>query len=74
MDRLTTKIFTDGTIGLINSSDIHEINWCDENGKNRESTYGGKAIKRLAAYEDTGLEPDEIPHWIPVREKMPEDG
>lgn len=24
-----------------------------------------EAILRLAAYEDTGLEPDEIPHWIP---------
>ena len=27
---------------------------------------------RLAAYEDTGLEPDEIPHWIPVSERLPE--
>ena len=25
-------------------------------------------ISRLAAYEDTGLTPGEIPHWIPVSE------
>lgn len=30
-----------------------------------------EAILRLAAYEDTGLEPDEIPHWIPVSERLP---
>ena len=29
-------------------------------------------IQRLAAYEDTGLEPDEIPHWIPISEKLPQ--
>jgi hypothetical protein len=29
-------------------------------------------LSRLAAYEDTGLEPDEIPHWIPVSERLPE--
>lgn len=28
---------------------------------------------RLAAYEDTGLEPEEIPHWIPVSERLPEE-
>lgn len=33
----------------------------------------GKAINRLAAYEDTGLEPEEIPHWIPVSERLPEE-
>lgn len=26
---------------------------------------------RLAAYEDTGLSPNEIPHWIPVGERLP---
>jgi hypothetical protein len=30
------------------------------------------AMERLAAYEDTALEPDEIPHWIPVSERLPE--
>jgi hypothetical protein len=28
---------------------------------------------RLAAYEDTGLEPEEIPHWISVSERLPEE-
>jgi hypothetical protein len=32
-----------------------------------------EAILRLAAYEDTGLSPDEIPHWIPVSERPPEE-
>lgn len=27
---------------------------------------------RLAAYEDTGLTPEEIPHWIPVSERLPD--
>ena len=27
------------------------------------------AMERLAAYEDTGLMPDEIPKWTPVSEK-----
>lgn len=31
-------------------------------------------MDRLAAYEDTGLEPDEIPHWIPVSERLPGHG
>lgn len=30
-------------------------------------------LDRLAAYEDTGLEPDEIPHWILASERMPEE-
>lgn len=37
-------------------------------------------IKRLAAYEDTGLSPGEVEQlkesrrWIPVEERLPEDG
>lgn len=34
--------------------------------------YCGPAIDRLAAYEDTGLLPEQIPHWIPVAECLPE--
>lgn len=30
------------------------------------------AMHKLAAYEDTDLSPDEISHWIPVSERMPE--
>lgn len=57
---MTKKIFADGTIGLKNILDIEEINWSDADGKNKESTYFGKAIDRLAAYEDTGLLPQEV--------------
>lgn len=31
-----------------------------------------KLIDRLALYEDTGLEPDEIPQWIPCSKRLPE--
>lgn len=34
-------------------------------------------IERLAAYEDTGLTPEqlkEIQRWIPVEERLPENG
>lgn len=30
-------------------------------------------LDKLADYEDTGLEPEEIPHWIPVSERLPEE-
>jgi len=33
-----------------------------------------KAIQRLAAYEDTGLEPDEIPSWIDAEDETPDIG
>lgn len=35
--------------------------------------YEQDAIDRLAAYEDTGLSPEEIPHWIPVGERLPKE-
>jgi hypothetical protein len=28
-------------------------------------------FNKLAAYENTGLEPEEIPQWIPVSERLP---
>lgn len=28
-------------------------------------------IQRLAAYEDTGLSPNEISHWIPINKRLP---
>lgn len=37
----------------------------------RECKIYEKAATRLAQYEATGLEPDEIPHWIPVSERLP---
>lgn len=53
----------------------------DENGNayydwgclNRNHWALGRHVDRLAAYEDTGLEPEEIPHWIPVSERLPEE-
>lgn len=38
--------------------------------------YSNKIAVRLAAYEDTGMEPEEISirRWIPVTERLPEDG
>lgn len=38
----------------------------------RERKIYEKAATRLAQYESTGLEPDEIPRWIPVSERLPE--
>ena len=38
-----------------------------------ESRLEGDAADQLAAYESTGLEPDEIPHWISVSEKLPKE-
>ena len=32
------------------------------------------AIDRLALYEDIGLEPEEIPQWISITEKLPKHG
>lgn len=31
-----------------------------------------EVFKRLKQYEDTGLMPEEIPHWIPASERLPE--
>ena len=48
--------------------------------EDRDENYCGPAIDRLAAYEDTGLEPDEVRRfaedrrWIPVTEQLPESG
>lgn len=37
--------------------------------------YSNKIAVRLAAYEDTGMDPEEISirRWIPVMEKVPEE-
>ena len=39
-----------------------------------EHTVLGNIVDRLAAYEDTGLAPEEVQQmrWIPVEEKLPE--
>mgnify|MGYP000975958017 CR=1 FL=1 len=42
--------------------------------KERKSAYLCNAIVRLAAYEDSGLSPDEIPLWIDAESEMPDIG
>ena len=37
-----------------------------------ECTFEGKVLDRLAAYEDTGMEPEQIHGWIPVWERLPD--
>ena len=37
---------------------------------NNQSVYN--ALSELEEYEDTGLAPEEVPHWIPVSERLPE--
>ena len=32
-----------------------------------------EVFKRLKQYEDTGLTPEEIPHWISANERLPEE-
>lgn len=39
---------------------------------NNQSVYN--ALSELEEYEDTGLAPEEVPHWIPVSERLPEPG
>lgn len=53
---------------------------CSEACANDDEMCGGcpqldKIIDRLAAYEDTGLAPEQVAaqRWIPVTERMPED-
>lgn len=57
MNKLTKKIFDKNTVDVF---DIKEMNWSDSDGRNKESAYTGKAIDRLAEYEDIGLTPEEI--------------
>ena len=43
--------------------------WYSDNGTERDR------LHRLAAYEDTGLTPEEVQQrrWIPVEERLPEE-
>ena len=45
--------------------------YCQSHRDCYECEHGRKVFRSLAAYEDTGLEPDEIPHWISCSEKLP---
>ena len=48
---------------------------CDELGGNAPKIIANTVERlqsKLAAYEDTGLSPDEIPRWIAVGERLPD--
>lgn len=63
MDRLTYRLAS-GTPNLIGVDAA--------NGDAvKASVARQNAFDRLAAYEDTGLMPEEIPHWIVVSEGLP---
>jgi hypothetical protein len=49
-----------------------DLTLCGEQiyGNNQNTFYN--ALLELEQYENTGLEPDEVPHWIPVSERLPE--
>lgn len=40
--------------------------------EDQSEDYCGPAIDRLAAYENTGLAPEQIPRWISVADQLPE--
>ena len=65
-ERLTHKVF--GSEAYIYDDCIHERPFTCEN----KICYEGKAIDRLAAYEDSGLSPEEVQE-LKVSEKICED-
>lgn len=71
MERLTERF---KGVGMTESEIMHNGHrwgpaFFQGNGYKEYSTI----LDRLAAYEDTGLAPDEIPHWISVSERLPEE-
>lgn len=83
MDRLTEKFNGDVQLKAARNSDAGYC-VCTEICEDVDDKYGNvegcdncpiqKVFDRLAAYEDTGLMPDEIPKWTPVSEKKPKSG
>lgn len=61
MERLTQRL-PDGSIKV-----EHTIYRLDP-----KTSILGSVIDRLSAYENTGLTPEEIPHWISVEENLPQ--
>lgn len=74
MERLTyreeNKAYTDSTV----SSTLCYAETNDKlfPYKPDHDIFSGEAIDRLASYEDTGLTPEEIPHWIAVSDRLPD--
>ena len=67
MERYTEKHYTENGHYLICSGTCETLN-CGDCG------VLDKIVNRLAAYEDTGLTPEEVQQmrWIPVEERLPE--
>ena len=66
MERLTWKTVA-GTVNFSMDNKIRKDNIA-------RSAFYQLVAERLAAYEDTGLSPDEIPRWIDAESEMPEIG
>lgn len=65
MERLTLRMSGRAMTDLQNVMRVYEnrTEWSPLSGIKQEQTYswfGGDAIERLAAYEDTGLTPEEV--------------
>ena len=69
MERYTEKHYTGNGHYLLCSGTCETLN-CGDCG------ILDKIVDRLAAYEDTGLTPEEVQQmrWIPVEERLPEPG
>ena len=67
MERYTEKHYTENGHYLICSGTCETLN-CGDCG------VLDKIVNRLAAYEDTGLAPEEVQQmrWIPVEERLPD--
>ena len=61
MEKITKKILGNNAVDVF---DVKKMNWSDKDGRNAESAYTGKAINRLAEYEDIGLTPEEIKYFL----------
>ena len=65
MERITIRMYGRAMTDFQNVMQIVEnrTEWSPLSGIKQEQTYswfGGEAIERLAAYEDTGLTPEEV--------------
>jgi hypothetical protein len=77
VERLTEVRNGEAVIPLRNAvCGVNMPRWCINNESDIQSFLSGDAADRLAAYEDTGLTPEEINHyrWTPVTERLPVDG
>lgn len=64
MKRLTYRLES-------NAANLYDVDKA-HGDKTKESVARQNAFDLLAAYEDTGLTPEEISCWVPVSERLPE--